>query len=270
MKLIDLSGKKFGRLTVLEKAPSKNKRTMWKCKCDCGKIKDIGAVELTKGSSKSCGCYNLEKLSERATHNMSKTRLYKIWSCMKYRCNSDNYLESKFYKKKGIKLYKPWNDFNNFYEWAKDKYFEGSSIDRIDVNGNYEPNNCRFANNYTQANNKTNNRLYVYKNEKLTIAELSKKYNINYFSLRSRLDKGIDINEAIEIEYLGKNNKMLSKKVNQYDLEGNFIKSYPSTKEIERQLGIQTTLISQCCRGLLKTSGGYKWKYADEEYLKRN
>ena len=78
------------------------------------------------------------------------------------------------------------------------------------------------------------------------------------------------INEAIEIEYLGKNNKMLSKKVNQYDLGGNFIKSYPSTKEIERQLGIQTTLISQCCRGLLKTSGGFIWKYADEEYLKRN
>ena len=63
---------------------------------------------------------------------------------------------------------------------------------------------------------------------------------------------------------------MLSKKVNQYDLEGNFIKSYPSTKEIERQLGIQTTLISQCCRGLLKTSGGYKWKYADEELQKWN
>lgn len=206
MKLIDLSGKKFGRLTVLEKAPSKNKRTMWKCKCDCGKIKDIGAVELIKGSSKSCGCYNLEKLSERATHNMSKTRLYKIWSCMKYRCNSDNYPESKFYKKKGIKLYKPWNDFNNFYEWAKDKYFDGSSIDRIDVNGNYEPSNCRFVDNFVQANNKRNNIFLEFNGEKKTLSEWSKKTGINYFCLRSRYLKGWSVERMLtEKPIKGKN-----------------------------------------------------------------
>lgn len=198
-------------------------------------------------------------------HNMSKTRLYKIWSCMKYRCHGEKHAQFNLYKGKGIKLYKPWEDFNIFYEWAKDKYFEGSSIDRIDTNGNYEPKNCRFADNYTQANNKTNNRYYVYRNERLTIGELARKYNINYFSLRDRLNKGINIEEAIETDYLGKNNKFLSKKVNQYDLNDNFIKSYPSTKEIERQLKIQTTLISQCCRGLRKTAGGYKWKYADKD-----
>lgn len=268
MKLNDLTGKRFGRLVVIEKAPSKNKRTMWKCQCDCGIIKNVSAIGLTKGTSKSCGCYNLEKLSERAKHNMSKTRLYKIWSCMKYRCNNDNYPQTKFYKRKGIKLYEPWNDFNNFYEWAKDKYFEGSSIDRINTNGDYEPNNCRFADSYIQANNKTNNRIYKYNGENLTIGELARKYNINYFALRDRLNKGINIKEAIETDYLGKNNKFLSKKVNQYDLNGKFIKSYPSTKEVERQLGIQTTLISQCCRGILKTSGGYKWKYADDELQK--
>jgi hypothetical protein len=182
---------------------------------------------------------------------------------MKYRCNGNKYAQSFLYKDRGIKLYEKWNDFNNFYEWAKDKYFEGSSIDRINVNGNYEPNNCRFADTYTQANNKRNNRVYKYKGKDYTIAELSRKYNINYFALRSRLNKGMDINSAIEIQYLNKNNKFYSKKVNQYDLKNNFIKNYPSMKEAERQLGIQTTLISQCCRGLIKTAGGYIWKYAE-------
>lgn len=196
-------------------------------------------------------------------HNMSKTRIYKIWSCMKYRCNGNKYAQSSLYKDRGIKLYEKWNDFNNFYEWAKDKYFEGSSIDRINVNGNYEPNNCRFADTYTQANNKRNNRVYKYKEKEYTIAELSRKYNINYYALRSRLNKGMDINSAIEIQYLNKNNKFYSKKVNQYDLKNNFIKNYPSMKEAERQLGIQTTLISQCCRGLIKTAGGYIWEYAE-------
>ena len=199
----------------------------------------------------------------KSKHNMSGSRLYKIWSCMKYRCKSKKYFQSYLYKDRGIKLYEPWNNFENFYDWAKDKYFEGSSIDRIDTNGNYEPSNCRFADKYTQANNKRNNRIYEYKGEKLTIGELSRKYNINYFALRSRLDSGLDVNKAIETEYLGKNNKFLSKKVNQYDLNGNFIKSYPSTKEVERQLGIQTISISKCCRGLQKTSGGYIWKYAN-------
>lgn len=198
-------------------------------------------------------------------HNMSNTRLYKIWSCMKYRCNGKKYTQSYLYKDRGIKLYEPWNDFNNFYEWAKDKYFEGSSIDRIDTNGNYEPSNCRFADKYTQANNKRNNRVYEYNGEKFTISELARKYNINYFALRSRLDKGMCIEEAIKIEYLNENNKFSSKKVNQYDKGNNFIASYPSLKEAERQLGIQTTLISQCCRGILKTAGGYIWEYAEEQ-----
>lgn len=265
MKLIDLTNKRYGKLVVIKKAKNRNKKTMWLCKCDCGKEKIIGGNELKSGNTKSCGCYNLERLHERAIHGMSNTRLYKIWSCMKYRCNGGKYKESYLYKDRGIKLYEPWNNFNVFYDWAKDKYYEGSSIDRIDVNGDYGPDNCRFVDNYIQANNKRNNRFYNYKGEKLTIAELSRKYNINYFALRSRLDKGLNINEAMEIEFLNKNNKFFSKSVNQYDLNGNFIKKYPSMKEIERQLKIETISISKCCRGLQKTAGGYIWEFADNE-----
>lgn len=186
---------------------------------------------------------------------------------MKYRCNGNKYTQAYLYKDKGIKLYEPWNDFTIFYEWAKNKYFDGSSIDRIDTNGNYEPNNCRFADNYTQANNKTNNRFYFYKGEKKTIAELAREYNINYYALRDRLNKGIDVESAIKIDYLFQNNKFSSKEVNQYDLNGNFIKTYPSLKEAERQLGIQTTTISQCCRGKAKTAGGYRWKYVIDKQI---
>ena len=119
-------------------------------------------------------------------HNMSKTRLYKIWECMKYRCESSNYFQSYLYKSRGIKICDEWKKFENFYEWAKDKYFDGSSIDRINPNGNYEPSNCRFADKYTQANNKRNNIVIEYKGERKTLAQWSKETGINYFCLRQR------------------------------------------------------------------------------------
>lgn len=139
-------------------------------------------------------------------HNMSNTRLYKIWQCMKYRCNGNKYHQSYLYKDRGIKLYESWNDFNNFYEWAKDKYFEGSSIDRIDTNGNYEPSNCRFVDKYTQANNKRNNIVIEYKGKKQTLAEWSKETGINYFCLRSRYLNDWDIERMLnEKSIKGKN-----------------------------------------------------------------
>lgn len=206
MKLIDLTGKKFGKLTVIKKEKSKNNHTMWLCKCDCGKEKIVGGNELKSGNTKSCGCYNLQKLHERKKHGMCKTRIYKIWCCMKYRCYGKKYKQPEYYKNKNIIVCDQWKKFDNFYEWAKDKYFEGSSIDRIDVNGNYEPSNCRFVDKYTQANNKTNNIIIEYNGEKKTMAEWAKEKNINYFCLRSRYLKGWDIDRMLnERPIKGKN-----------------------------------------------------------------
>lgn len=206
MKLIDLTGKKFGKLTVIKKTKSRNKRTMWLCECECGNKKEIGGSELKSGTTKSCGCYNLQKLHERKRHGMSCTRLYKIWSCMKYRCYGKKHKEKCYYQNKGIKICDEWLKFDGFYEWAKDKYFEGSSIDRIDVNGNYEPNNCRFVDKYIQANNKTNNIIIEYNGEKKTLAEWAKEKNINYFCLRSRYLKGWDTDRMLnEKSIKGKN-----------------------------------------------------------------
>lgn len=206
MKLDDLTGKRYGRLIVVKRGTNKNKRTRWLCKCDCGNYKEIGATELKNGTTKSCGCYNMEKLQERAKHHMCNSRLYSIWRCMKYRCNNKNYYQSCYYKDRGIKLYEPWNDFNNFYEWAKDKYFVGSSIDRINVNGNYEPNNCRFVDNLTQANNKRNNIIIEFKGKKMSLAEWSRETKINYSCLRNRYLNGWNVERMLtEKSIKGKN-----------------------------------------------------------------
>lgn len=215
MRLIDLTGQKFGKLTVIQKTKSKNKRTMWLCKCECGNKKIIGGNELKNGITKSCGCYNLQKLHERKKHGMCNTRLYSIWKCMKYRCYGEKYQETSYYKDKGIKVCDEWLDFNNFYEWAKDKYFDESSIDRIDSNGNYEPNNCRFVDKYVQANNKSNNITIEYKGEAKTLAQWAKEKNINYFSLRNRYLKGWDVERMLnEKSIKGKNQFYKSKESN--------------------------------------------------------
>lgn len=139
-------------------------------------------------------------------HNMSNSRLYKIWSCMKYRCNGKRNPQSYLYKDRGIKLYEDWNDFSKFYEWAKDKYFNGSSIDRIDVNGNYEPDNCRFVDKYTQANNKRNNIYIEYNGEKKTLAQWAKEKDMNYFTLRDRYLHGWNAERILNEEVIkGKN-----------------------------------------------------------------
>lgn len=140
------------------------------------------------------------------THNMSNTRIYKIWCCMKYRCNGEKYRQSYLYKDRGIKICNEWNNFNTFYEWAKDKYFDGSSIDRIDTNGNYEPNNCRFVDKYIQANNKRNNILIEYNGKKQTLAQWAKETGISYFSLRERYLLGWDAKRMLtEKPIKGKN-----------------------------------------------------------------
>lgn len=139
-------------------------------------------------------------------HNMSSTRIYKIWRCMKYRCNGKKYAQSRYYKDRGIKLYEPWNDFEKFYEWAKDKYFEESSIDRIDNDKGYNPSNCRFANKYTQANNKRNNIIIEYEGKQKTLAEWSRKTGINYFCLRTRYLQGWSVERMLnEKPIKGKN-----------------------------------------------------------------
>lgn len=184
-KLIDLTGQRFGRLTVLYRAPGKPRsngkyRTMWHCRCDCGNELDINGDSLKKGVSQSCGCYRKEVNRERlATHGQTDTRLYGIWLAMKRRCDLPTVHAYKDYGGRGISVCQEWQEnFEAFYEWSYNHgYAENLSIDRIDNDGNYEPSNCQWVDNVAQANNRRTNRLVTINGETHNITQWAQILN---------------------------------------------------------------------------------------------
>ncbi len=170
----DLTGQRFGRLTVIEFAgnkitPNGSRKTMWKCLCDCGNEAVITGGQLNNGRTKSCGCLQKEVVGQiNRTHNLSNKcgRLYPLWKSIKHRCYCKTSKDYIRYGGRGIVMCSEWKDnFLSFYEWAisngykEEKTNKGLNIltiDRIDVNGNYEPDNCRFVTNEIQSQNKRN------------------------------------------------------------------------------------------------------------------
>lgn len=192
MKYLDLTNKKFGKLTALERISSKNNKVVWKCLCDCGKITYVLTTNLTCGRTKSCGCLKDEKLIQRSTkHNQRHTKLYEIWKSMKQRCFNPNNSSFHRYGGRGIIVCDDWkNNFSSFYDWSMTNgYSQNLSLDRIDNNSNYCPENCRWTDKLTQANNTRTNRYFVYKNQTKTIAEWSRFFNISYKNLYIKLQK---------------------------------------------------------------------------------
>lgn len=217
-KLIDLTGKQFGRLTVIERVDTNatNVGARWLCKCSCGNQKIIKSASLVTGKTKSCNCIRDEKAAKRmTTHGKSKTLLYEIWQSIKQRTGNENNKDYKNYGGRGIFMAEEWkNDFIAFEEWAlKSGYEKHLTIERIDVNKGYFPENCTWIKNELQWINKRNTNLYFYKGEVKDIRYFSEKYNINYNTLRSRINNHKwPIEKAIETEVKNSGAKGLSNK----------------------------------------------------------
>lgn len=171
----ELIGKRFERLVVTDYMGKINGFKRYRCKCDCGNYVTTTKYRLLDGTCKSCGCYAIEvRTNMHKTHGLYYHKLHNIWSCMKYRCNNKNHKEFNSYGGKGIKVCDDWNNFINFYNWAiSNGYKDGLSIDRIDGNKGYSPNNCRFITMKQQQENKIDNVFIKYKDKVYTVSKLS-------------------------------------------------------------------------------------------------
>ena len=203
----DLTGQRFGRLIVVKRAENtKSGDARWMCKCDCGNETIVKAKNLKSGGTKSCGCLQKEIARETckvhsATHRMSKTTIYNDWNSMKQRCYNPNSEKYHRYGERGIIVCDRWRDsFEAFYEdVSKLPHFgeQGYTLNRIDNDGNYEPNNVEWATPKEQANNRQSNHLLTFNDKTQTIVQWAYETGIKSATIARRLKKGWSVEKAL-------------------------------------------------------------------------
>lgn len=182
----DLTGRIFGDMTVLRFSFSRKNSSYWECKCDCGVVKSVRGSHLTGGKTKTCGCYLKKGMNTK--HKMCRTPEYKSWCKIKERCNNPKSKDYKNYGGRGIIICPEWNDsFQLFYDHVGRKPSSKHSIDRINNNGNYEPNNVRWSTRIEQNNNSRKNVFLEYNGDRKTIAQWARTIKIDPKTLRTRI-----------------------------------------------------------------------------------
>jgi len=232
-------GKRFGNLIVLKEKPKadkkQRKRLFCFCKCDCGNEKWIYKYSLGKYTN-SCGCL---KRKVHTKHNLSNIKPYKVWSNMKDRCDNNNNFSYKNYGGRGIKYDKNWSNFTNFWKDMNEGYKEGLTLDRINNDGNYCKENCRWVTRKKQNRNSRRNRYFIINNKKICLEDLSKKYGFNQSTISWRLKNGYSLKKAIKTP----SNKKLNKK-DIYKIRNLYKRKGISQRDIALKYGVSQSNIS--------------------------
>jgi hypothetical protein len=203
----NINGKRFGKLLVVGIGKPRGVVKTWLCLCDCGNYKSIPTAHLTNGCTLSCGCIKHRR------KGLSNDKFYMTWAGIIDRCENVNSKDYLGYGGRGIMMCEEWrSDFNTFREWALANYIKGGTIDRIDNDGPYCPNNCRFATKKQQANNRRNNVLYEHNGEMKTLSQWAEFYGIKVVTVRRRIRVGWLIEDALTLKnHTGKRCHQLKK-----------------------------------------------------------
>jgi hypothetical protein len=198
MSFRDLTGKQFGRLNIVSRSKNKGKHVQWHCKCECGGTKIATTTNIVRGLTQSCGCLHKEAISKiNSTHGMTKSRTFIIWQGMLARCGNPQNPSYKNYGGRGVFVCDRWKlSFENFLAdmgEAKDD----QSIDRISVNGIYEPNNCRWATLKEQALNKRNTLFVLFNGVTAPLKTHCENLSLSYKSVHARIQRGWSVSDAL-------------------------------------------------------------------------
>lgn len=196
----DITGMKFNFIMPIRCVGSEHKKRLWECKCDCGNVFVTEATLIISGHTKSCGCWKRYINSQlHRTHGQTGTRLNRIWRGMKSRCNNPHVKDFSYYGGRGIKVCKEWSDsFESFRDWANSNgYAENLTLDRIEVNDNYTPDNCRWVDRLTQSRNKRDNVCLTLYGKTKTLMEWSEILGFDRHTIRHRLDRGWSVEKTL-------------------------------------------------------------------------
>lgn len=185
---IDMTGKRFGYLTVLRRDGTykKTKQAAWLCRCHCGKEWRVQGYSLRSGDTTSCGCARGGKVK----HGMAKSPLFAVWQSMKARCENPKNHTFERYGGRGISVCPRWQVFTNFVADMAPRP-DGMTIERIDNDGNYEPENCRWATRKEQANNTRRNRVFQTTLGRMTIAQIADRTGLTVNAVNYRIKRGL-------------------------------------------------------------------------------